>query len=270
MTTIPKTLITAAIAAAVGTGFYGARRVSSLQDQLQALQRPQHPLAEQARKSRQELDDVARNLAAVQQQNEQLRCATAELVKLRGATMRLRADMQELAQLKRAISATRNDRALEATVQRWLARVAELKLRLEQMTDRKTPELQFLTEQDWLNATKDLLDTDINYRRSMSALRKAAEGRFAHLALKALRRYFQANNEQLPTDLSQLQAYFECPVDDAILQRWEILTGDKLRGLGIDNTTSITQKAAVDEEFDVRYGVNVNGVCCSGWRAVSE
>src|SRR6266436_9506588 len=47
MTTIQKTLITTAIAVAVGTGIYEAHKASRLQEQTQALQQQQDPLAEQ-------------------------------------------------------------------------------------------------------------------------------------------------------------------------------------------------------------------------------
>jgi hypothetical protein len=81
----------------------------------------------------------------------------------------------------------------------------------------------YLTDQDWLDAVKDELNTDDDYRRALSRLRDAAEKSFITTQLQpALNQYGQANNGQFPTDLSQLQSYFNPPVDDSMLQRWEI------------------------------------------------
>ncbi len=293
MNTISKAVILAALAAAVAITVYGTHRVSGLQAQLQTLEQNTNLLIQRAGKAHWELDEVVSNLTVVQKQNEQLRSATRELPGLRGTGPRLRAEAQELAQLKDAIAITRNEPACEAMVQSWMGRVADLKRRLEQMPDQKIPELCFLTELDWIDATKGQLDTDTDYRKSMAALREAGQGNFATLACEALRRYLKDRDprldlsrilqgggdwrqinklvvEQFPTDLSQLQPYFESRIDDAILQRWEILAGDKLKGLGIQGPVAITQKAAVDEKYDARWGVSLNGKVRNDWRPVSQ
>jgi hypothetical protein len=132
----------------------------------------------------------------------------------------------ELAQLKEAIATTRAEPACVAMVQCWMGRVADLKRRLEQTPDQKIPEFRFLTEQDWLNATRGQLDTDTDYRKSMAALREAAQGKFADLACNALRLYLKGRDprldffsqpyagdwrqllvKQFPADLAQLQPY---------------------------------------------------------------
>ena len=47
MTALQKTLITAVIAAAVGTGIYEARQAATMRSQVQALQQQKAPLADQ-------------------------------------------------------------------------------------------------------------------------------------------------------------------------------------------------------------------------------
>lgn len=283
MTTTSKTLTVVALVAAVGIGAYGTRRVSALQDQLRTLQANKNPVIEQASQARRELDAMASQLAVIQQQNEQLRLETRELPGLRGAAQRLQTESREVAQLKDAISTTRSEPGAEPIVQGWLSRVGELKQRLEQMPEQRIPELRFLTEQDWLNATRDQLDTDADYRKAMAALRDAGQEKFALLACKALQSYLKGRDPRLdvnysprpdnfselllghfPTDLSQLKPYFTSPIDDAILQRWEILTGDKLHGLGILGPAAITQKALLDEEYDARWSISPKGIDMTG------
>ena len=113
------------------------------------------------------------------------------------------------------------------------AKVNKLKQRLEQTPDARIPELQFLTDQDWINAANGKLDNEGDYRRALSMLRKAGEGKVATMLKKALTGYMQSSNGQLPTDLALLQPYFESPLDDAILQRWEIAPASTIKSLGM-------------------------------------
>src|SRR5258708_14074376 len=106
----------------------------------------------------------------------------------------------------------------------WVGRVNQLKEKLGQMPDQKIPELQFLTDQDWLDAVRPIrqLKTETDYGQALSALRSAAKGEFAGALQNALRNYAQASNGQLPTDLSQLKPYFGSAIDDSVLQRYEL------------------------------------------------
>ena len=178
-----------------------------------------------------------------------------ELLRLRAEVARLRTDAQELARSK----AENQGGSTEAAAKSWLARVDQLKQRLETVPSAKIPEFQLLTEEDWLKAAKGDLNTDEDYRRAFSALRGAAEGKFAPMLKKALDKYLKANNKQFPTDLAQLQSYFETPVDGAILQRWEIAPASTVKNLGLGGDVIITQKDAVDDVYDTRYGIGPHG-----------
>jgi hypothetical protein len=248
MTTLQKTLITAMLAAAVGTGIYEGRQVSSLRTQVQTLQQQQAPLAEQIRELQRERDDATNRLAMSEQANAQLKQNTAELLKLRG----------EMAPLKAAAVQPDND-LTKTAAQSWLSRVDQLKQRLTQDPTAKIPELQFVTEQDWLNAARGELHTEADYRRALSTLRSAGESKVGSMLKKALTGYMRSNSGQMPTDLAPLQPYFDSPVDDAILQRWEIAPAATIKSLGMGGDVIITQKAPVDDVFDTRYGIGPNG-----------
>ena len=236
MTTLQKTLITATIAAAVSTGIYEASQVSSLRTQVQTLQQAQTPLAEQIQQLQRERADMINRLAALQAENAKLKSGQnkAELLKLRG----------EVAQLRHEV----ND-PTDASAKALVAKMNKLKQRLAEAPNAKIPELQFVTEQDWLNAANGKLDTDADYRRALASLRSAAESKVASMLQKALRAYLQSSSGQMPTDLGQLQPYFDSPVDDAILQRWEIAPAATVTSLGLGG----------DDVFDTRYGIGPNG-----------
>lgn len=67
----------------------------------------------------------------------------------------------------------------------------------------KIPELQLVTEQDWLDAARAKLDTEGDYRRALSTIRAAGERKFVSMLRKSLAAYMQGNNGELPTDLAQ-------------------------------------------------------------------
>jgi RNA polymerase sigma factor (sigma-70 family) len=220
MTTLQKALIAAALATAVGTGVYEARRASRLQEQTQALQLQNDSLARQVQEDR----DAASNKPAVAQRNGgPPQGDLSELLKLRAQVAKLRDDARELAQLKAAAASSDHD-PMASEMKSWLDRVKKLKERLAQMPDQKIPELQFLSDQDWLGAVKYIkqLETDADFDQAFSDLRSSARNNFAAMVQSALRRYAQANRGQPPSDLSQLQPYFAPSVDDSVLQRYQL------------------------------------------------
>jgi DNA-binding protein Fis len=220
MTTLQKALITTALAAAVGTGIYQAHRAALLQGQADALRLRNDSLSLQLQ---QERDAASNRLAAAQLESSQPRGDLSELLKLRAQVGKLRDDARELAKLKAAGASTDPD-PTAAEMKSWLDRVKKLKDKLAEMPDRKIPEFQFLTEQDWLDAVKNVkqLDTDADYDKALNALRSSAKQEFASMVKSAIGSYLQANNGQLPADLSQLQPYFASSPDDSVLQRYEI------------------------------------------------
>jgi hypothetical protein len=166
--------------------------------------------------------------------------------------------IQELTQLKAASSATESN-VLATTEKIWSERADQLKRWLETNPAGKIPELQFLADQDWIEAIYPLtLSSDEEYRRAMSTVRANAELRVLDIMHGALRQYSQANNGQFPHELSQLSPFFRSPVDDAILDRYEIVRADSLVSeLHRGEDWVITQKAPVDEMWDVRQTIGM-------------
>ena len=109
MTTLQKTIITAIIAAAVGTGIYEARQASTLRDQNQTLQQQQAPLADQIQQLTKDRDDATRQLAALRNDNERLNRNTAELLKLRGELGVTRSEAKDAVALGRDAMAFRSE-----------------------------------------------------------------------------------------------------------------------------------------------------------------
>ena len=213
MTTLQKTLVAATLAAAVGMGIYEGHQASTARAQAEAFRKQHAALTEQMDQLIRERDEAANRVAALRAENEGLSRQPAELLRLRAELTALRNQSRSPAQP--AIQEANDPTATAALA--WVKRVKLLKERFEQFQGKKTPEIQFLTEQDWLNkAAERELDTDDAFRQSMSNLRIAAKGRFAHVVNKALKEFARDNNQQLPTELSQLAPYLAPPADSIL------------------------------------------------------
>ncbi|HWX20714.1 MAG TPA: sigma-70 family RNA polymerase sigma factor, partial [Candidatus Binatia bacterium] len=245
MTTLQKTLVTAVFAVALGTGIYQTQQASRLRQQIQTL-RQQH--SEQIQELQRQRDEATTRVALLADENGALNNNSAELLKLRGEVSRLK-----------AVAEREASASLQSTAKSWLDRVGLLKQRLEEVPDSKIPELQLLTEQDWLSAARGDLNSEADYRHALSTLRSAGENKFASMLKKALSGYLHANTEQFPTELAQLQPYFDAPIDGTMLQRWEIAPAQTVKSLGLGGDVIITQKAAVDDVFDTQFGIGPNG-----------
>lgn len=200
MTTLQKSLITALVVASVGVGIYQAREVSTLRNEADFLKQQQQATpADQLQQLTRENEDAKRELAELRKEVEQLNRNSVELIKLRGEVSRLRGSEKELAEFK---SADANDPARTA-MKSWLARVDQLKQRLAEMPDQKIPQLQYCDERDWLDVTKNInLETDVDFRKAFRKLRNLAKDKFAPKLQEALKKYCEANQGDLPTDVS--------------------------------------------------------------------
>jgi len=229
MTTLQKTLITATLAVAVGTGIYEARQAAHSREENQTLQQQQAPLTEQILQLSQAFAEATNQIATLHEDNGRLNRNTAELLKLRGEFTRLRGESKELAQLK-AGDFEKTNNLTEVTVRNWLARAADLIQRIEQMPETKIPEFQFLTATDWLDvARKASLDTDSDVHNAAQMLGTLAKDEFATLMKAALNKFIEANAGELPTEIAQLKPFFPGPVEDGVLQRYEVLRSGNVK-----------------------------------------
>ncbi|MDB6029479.1 MAG: hypothetical protein JWM68_5702 [Verrucomicrobiales bacterium] len=261
MTTLQKLTITAALAIVAGAGIQQAYEASQLRDQVQMLRQQQAPLAEQIQR---EQDDATKRLASLPKEKSR----DTELLKLRAEVTALRQTARERA-------------TTESVTGAWATRIALLKQRLDQMPDKRIPEMAFLTEKDWAAATRDAdLSTDDGARQAMSALRSAAKDNFLGAMREAFKKFaaaanggdlpsdwtqlaqaINANAALLPSDLAQLKPYFDVPVEDATLQRYKFVRLGKMH----DNLSDVLVRETappVDTEYDTHHdlGLESRGV----------
>jgi len=251
MTALQKTIVTATIAVLAGAGIYEARQAAQLRDQNQTLQQRQSPMAEQITQLQAEREKDAERLSALRDDNERLNRNTAELLRLRGEAARNRASI--------------HDQATDPTTtaaKSWLERVNKLKQRLEQDQRQAIPELRFVSEDDWLSAAKNRLETEGDFRQALGSIRSIASAKAAGKFLDGLKRYLSKNNGQFPSDISELASYLPQSMDASILSRWEIRPASEVKNHNLKGEWLIVEKTAVDEAYDWQWLVSSDQSNC--------
>ena len=225
-----------------------------LREQDEALRQQMDQLAKLREKNQKLPNQLAQRKNSQLIPNDQF----SELLKLRGEVGRLRNRAQELTK----IAAIREEEALLSRDQLWPARVNRLKQWLEENPSERIPELQSLSDRQWMDALYAATpETADEYRVAMSDVRAAAQHIFADFKLHpALQQYAKDNNGQFPTDPSQLRPYFDSPIYDSILERYTILPASSLVSeLRPGGDWVITQKAPVNEAHDWRTATSLTG-----------
>src|SRR5882724_1171673 len=148
MTTLQKTIVGAMLTAAIAGGIYERRQNLVLREQNETLRQQNAPQAAEDRALHQKYRELSDKLAALAEENERLNTNTAELLKLRGEVAQLRADAQARTQAK----ADDGNNKAEAMAKSWVGKVDILKNYLRQNPSEAIPEVQFLTEREWLSS----------------------------------------------------------------------------------------------------------------------
>ena len=252
-----KAIVTAALVATVSAGIFEAHQAAQLRTQNQTLQQQQASLTEQIQQLSQSLADATNQLTGLLAENAQVKSNSNEneLLKLRG----------EVTQLRTANVQNHSNDPTEEAAKDVAAKAKRLKQWLEQNPNKNIPELQNLTAQDWLrgaNYSGDL-KTDDDLNRALSQLRRDAKRTFAYSIGEALANYIAVNNGQLPGDISQLESYFNPPIDGAILQRYQLLQTGNLGGIP-NNEPLIAEKAPVDDQYDSLFKISATGFSYQG------
>ncbi len=263
MTTLQKAAIVAAFAIVAGAGIQQAYQASQLRSQIQALQQQRTSMGEQTQRLQRERDDAAnRPVAETVGKGDE-----AELLKLRAEVGALR-------------QAAREQSPIDPVARDWTTRIASLKQKLDQMPEKRIPEMVLLTEKDWAGSARDAnVDTDEGVRQALSDLRSVAKSHFQWALKDAFKKYAEAvnggelpegmaqyakalnaNSSLLPTDLAQLKPYFDQPIDDAVWQRYEYKPPakfqDNLSGIMV---TEIAPPADLEYDTHHEFGLNVGG-----------
>lgn len=230
------------LVACVTVSILEARRAARLEAERNALSRQKTELSELVQQLTRDRDANVGELTALREQRKQESRSSPDQ---RGAS---RDSAQDSADSTDAAAAS------------WLAKVKQLQQRFNDSPESKIPELRFLSAFDWVEIAHRLkLKTDADYRKALGELRKCAEGYFTREFQSALKAFMAANAEEWPTDLNQLKTYFNPPVDQAILDRWQIVPKSAFPGREFAGDWVMTEKSPVDAAYDYRWTIDGPG-----------
>jgi RNA polymerase sigma factor (sigma-70 family) len=261
MTTMQKVFVSVTVAVLAGTGLYEAGRASRLNSQLSRMQEQQAPLEAQIDQLRQERDEAAERLNTLRTEATGQSAISNELLRLRGEVSRLRSQNAALSQTQK--------NPVEASAQLWADRVTQLKQRLQQTPGAAIPEFAYLEEAHWLNAAREPLVDEKDYRRAFAALRAAGENQFIIKMQKALQNFMKQSNGEFPSDVAQLRPYFETAPEEAALQRYAVVAASSIPNLKMGGDSVIAVKNPLDEEYDSIWALGPNGFGTSSARGAN-
>lgn len=190
-----------------------------------------------------ERDDATRQLAALRDDNARLNLNTAELLKLRSEVTGRRRDATQL-----------NDPSTQVALA-WVAKKEKLQKLFEERPDQRIPELRFLTDKKWLDLAKDLdLDLEKDKNFAIHHVRTNAKWDAAPILETALKQFIEANNGDWPTDVSQLKAFSDQPIEDEILQRYRILDKSETQSGWLKGMV-LVEKVALDKWQETQFAI---------------
>jgi RNA polymerase sigma factor (sigma-70 family) len=179
------------------------------------------------------------------------------MLRLRNEVGLLRKTVQEMKSGKAAPALSAEDQ-LASMKKMYSEQVDRLKQWLEAHPSEKIPELQNINDQTWTDAAGSL-ESDNDFERAARMLRANAQNPVVSKLWTALRNYTKSNNGQFPTDLAELKPYFSSPIDDSVLQRYEILPASKMVSeLQPGGDWVITQRNTPNPELDMRSAIGVD------------
>lgn len=140
----------------------------------------------------------------------------------------------------------------------WLARTRRLQGFFAAQPGQRIPEMQFLTDEDWLRAGKQAsFEDEHSTRQALGRIRGVAKEKFMPQFQSVLRSYqASSGSSEPPASLAALAGLFDPPVDPAMLERYEITKGQSRNK---DRTTlDINERAPVDASYDTRGYVSLD------------
>ena len=228
MTTIQKTTLVAALALIAGTASYEAR----------ALQ------VESA--------DRQRNAGEIQQLQDRMELGRQQ----QAATQRqLESVRQEIARVKTSgLTQVPIDPAMEKEMQVRIGQIGILKQAFADNPQSRIPELDLLTESDWLAALQvQQPTTPEKTRQVLARTRTLAKSKVRMTLMRAWAAYLQEHNIGPPT-IQELEPYFAAPLSHEILTRYDVRPAAN-SGSATPQIWIQEKPVPADIEFDTYYSM---------------
>lgn len=138
----------------------------------------------------------------------------------------------------------------------WLERYQRLKAAFAARLDQRIPEMDLLTDRDYLMCARDAsFLTEESTRQALAATRTTAKQKFVRSLATAVKDYRNAHSGQPPAQALELAPFLAPPLTAQHLERWEVLP-PRADGRTVD---LMTEKLPVDPDHDTRVRLQTSG-----------
>ncbi|MCC6235922.1 MAG: sigma-70 family RNA polymerase sigma factor, partial [Verrucomicrobiales bacterium] len=281
-----KAVLAAALAVAVLTASYQTFRASQLGRLVRQIEESEARAVRGSHEAKALAEGLQQEILGLRARNGDWERDRLDLLRLRNEVGELRAKAR--ARPAPSMVASGSLDPAEAALKSWAERVKHYKALAGRMPDKAIPELKLLTEEDWIELTKEPLGHSPNEldledpkvaRLALSAARAKAKDRLKWVFSRALRGYADAHDGRLPGEVAELQPYLmhthvvgparsveiaAGSVGEEILSRYRMMATGNLADQPAEQAV-LTEVAPVDTEFDTclrvgNYWVAVGGL----------
>jgi hypothetical protein len=140
-----------------------------------------------------------------------------------------------------------------------IERMRQLRQLFAQRPDQQIPELQLLSDADWLRlAQQTNWATEDETREAMAEVRDVAKSKFTSALARAMAKFTTNNGGLLPTDLAQLAAFYDGTIPPGALARYQLRTSGAVANVPF-GLAPIQEAVPIDAEYDSRMTVGARG-----------
>jgi hypothetical protein len=246
-------VVALSFAAVLGNVVFEAGQQAHFQERIKTLEEQENKMLAELNHLKSETAEALEQLARIGPPDENLRQQAAEIHRLRGEVTQLRSQ-----------SAPAPPEGTEARLKTLVARADALKNLPRRFPQYAIPELQFLTDDDWMEFAKsdavETLDDEIVARNVFNEIRRHAKFAFASRLHSALTRYLKSESGLFPKNVLELKPYLDVPIDDSVFLRYEMLHFGSAQTLPNPDTIVLAEKAPVDPLYDTRLLISTNDI----------
>ncbi len=213
----------------------------------------------QSRSKKDSIEDLRTELSAIKFERENFKSQPGnfkkKLAKLRQPKSVMDGDSSE-------VPFTFNYEHIATELESWIERTDRLLEFLLSRDNLQIPEMQFLTENDWLVAAKNSeLKTEADFRKALSQLRSKAKGYITGNLRASLKSYMREHAGEPLSDLQKLIDFVEDPIEKEVLSRFEMDSSDNdPTGVDKKNEIMLIERDLADEFWDSRVMLSPEGV----------
>lgn len=144
---------------------------------------------------------------------------------------RLEASLSENNSTLMAALPPESDQRFENALDAWIGRVNSLAAYLKNHPEKRIPQMDLLSDQEWLDVTKGDLESEADFREALGKLRGIARQKTAKEIGRALKSTITANGGRAPTDPQELAAHLPAGFNLEILRQLSANPSGEIAGL---------------------------------------